>query len=97
MRYLAPFISLIVALWVFYDSQKRGYTIGRGLLWAAGVSLALIVFFPLYLVSRKRKEKLFARERESQGPVPLTSCFYCGKEYAGEPKVCPHCGQNLRM
>jgi hypothetical protein len=95
--YLLPFINLIVAVWVFYDSQKRGFTIWRGLLWAVAVSLALIVFLPLYLVARKRKERLLARERETEAPAPLTSCFYCGQGYTGDPKVCPYCGQNLKM
>jgi hypothetical protein len=97
MIYLLPLISLIAALWVFYDSQKRGYSVWRGLFWAVGVSLFLIVFLPLYLVVRNKKERLSAREQETQAPAPLTSCFYCGQGYAGDPKVCPHCGQNLKM
>ena len=97
MIYLIPFINLIVAVWVFYDSQKRGYTLWRGLLWAVAVSLVLIVFLPLYLVARQRKERALPREQETQAPAPLTSCFYCGQRYVGEPKVCPHCGQNLKI
>jgi len=96
IRYLLPFFSLILALWVFYDSQKRGYTVWKGLLWAVGVFLLLIVFLPFYLVARKRKERAFARAREAQGPSPLTPCFYCGQSYEGQPRVCPHCGQNLK-
>ena len=88
---------MIVGVWVFYDSQRRGYTIWRGLLWAVAVSLALIVFLPLYLVARQRKERALAREQETQAPAPLTSCFYCGQSYSGNPKVCPYCGQNLKM
>ena len=97
MIYLVPLFNLIVAVWVFYDSQRWGYTIWRGLLWAVAVSLALIIFLPLYILARQRKERELAREREAQAPEPLTSCFYCGQGYTGDPKVCPYCGQNLKM
>jgi hypothetical protein len=95
--YLMPLLSLIAAVWVFYDSQKWGYSLWRGLLWAVGVSLLLIVFLPLYLVARSKRREIFAREQETKAPPPLTSCFYCGQGYEGDPKVCPHCGQSLKM
>ncbi len=97
MRYFIPLIHLLVALWVFYDSQKRGYTVWRGLLWAIGVFLLLIIFLPLYLVARKRKERLWAQARQIPRISSGTSCFYCGKSYEGDPPVCPHCGQNLKV
>lgn len=97
MRYLLPFFIMVIALWVFYDSQKRGYSVGRGLLWAVGVFFLLIVFLPFYLVARKKKERAFAREKEARASAPLTSCFYCGQDYEGQPRVCPHCGQNLKI
>jgi hypothetical protein len=97
MRYLIPLMNLIVALWVFYDSQKRGYTVWRGLLWAIGVFFILILFLPLYLIARKRREKLGAQAGGTQAPPPLASCFYCGQGYEGDPQICPYCGQNLKM
>ena len=90
-------ILVVVALWVFYDSQKRGYTVWRGLLWATGVFWVMIIFLPLYLVARKRKERLFAQAGQTQEPFSKTSCFYCGKSYVGDPPICPHCGQNLKI
>jgi len=97
-RYLAPLVSLIVAIWVFYDSQKHGYSVGRGLLWAVGVFLLLIVFLPLYLVARKKREKIFAQaQKEAPSFSALPSCFYCGRGYEGDPNTCPHCGQNLKI
>jgi hypothetical protein len=89
-------ISLAVALWVFYDSQKRGYTVWRGLLWAVGVFFVLIVFLPLYLVARKKKERLLMAAREAPTSSSLNLCFYCRRGYEGNPAVCPHCGQNLK-
>lgn len=98
MRYLLLLVNLVAALWVFYDSQKHGYSIGKGLLWAIGVFFLLIVFLPLYLIVRKRKERLAAQERQTRQILsPLTPCFYCGQGYEGDPKVCPHCGQTLKM
>jgi len=97
MRYLILSINLVAALWVFFDSQKRGYSVGKGLLWAIGVFFLLIVFLPLYLISRKRRERLAARAEEPQPFITLTPCFYCGRSYEGDPKTCPHCGQNLKV
>jgi uncharacterized paraquat-inducible protein A len=96
LPFLMPLVSLIVAIWVFYDSQKWGYTVWRGLLWAIGVFLALIIFLPLYLVARKKRERLSAETQKTPPPAPLQVCFYCRQGYAGEPVVCPHCGQKLR-
>lgn len=97
MRYFIPLIHLFVALWVFYDSQKRGYTVWRGLLWSVGVFLVLVLFLPLYLIARKRREKLSPQASQTFKPFAKTSCFYCGQGYEGNPDVCPHCGQNLKI
>jgi hypothetical protein len=95
----ANIVSFAIAMWVFYDSQKRGYTISRGPLWAIGVFFILIIFLPLYLAARKKKERMQAAGREAPAPPPptLNSCFYCRQGYEGNPTVCPHCGQKLEM
>jgi len=93
----ANIISLVIAMWVFFDSQKRGYTVSRGLLWAIGVFFVLIVFLPLYLAARKKKEKIQAAARETAPSPSLNLCLYCRRGYEGNPTVCPHCGQNLKM
>jgi len=92
----ANIISFAVAMWVFYDSQKRGATVWRSLLWAAGVFFILIVFLPLYLAARKKKDRIRAAAREASAPPSLNLCFYCRQAYEGSPIVCPHCGQNLK-
>ena len=97
MRYLILSINLVAALWVFFDSQKRGYSVGKGLLWAIGVFFLLIIFLPLYFVARKRKERLAAGSAEPQLSASVTPCFYCGRGYEGDPQTCPHCGQNLKV
>ncbi len=87
-------INFIVALWVYYDSQKQGYSFGKGLLWAIGVFLVLFIFLPLYLFSRAKRRRLaFSRAAR---PSYSATCFYCGKPYEGDPKFCPNCGQNLK-
>ena len=45
-------VPLIVAMWVFFDSQKHGYTFWQGLLWAIGVFFLLIVFLPSFFSPR---------------------------------------------
>jgi hypothetical protein len=97
VRYFIPLIHLLVALWVFYDSQKMGYTVWRGLLWAIGVFLVLILFLPLYLVARKKRQRLLTQAGQTPKFFPKTSCFYCGQRYEGDPPICPHCGQNLKI
>ena len=89
-------VPLIVALWVFFDSQKHGYTFMQGLLWAIGVFFILIVFLPLYFFHRNRRKQRLQAPGGAPAPAPLTSCFYCGRPFPGDPKVCPHCGQSLK-
>jgi hypothetical protein len=96
LKLLLFFVPMVAALWVFFDSQKHGYSIGKGLLWAIGVFFAMIVFLPLYLVARRRKPQM-SPSPSSRQDSPPTACFYCGRPYEGSPKLCPHCGQNLRL
>jgi uncharacterized membrane protein YvbJ len=95
--YIFLTINLIIALWVYYDSQKHGYSFWQGLLWAVGVFLVLFIFLPFYLFARNKRRKLAAATGRTQAPSSLTRCFYCGKEYEGDPKFCPNCGQNLKF
>jgi hypothetical protein len=92
--YLLP---LVIALWVFFDSQKYGYTFSQGLLWAIGVFFILIVFLPLYLSYRNKRKRGTAGAARAPISPSSTACFYCGHPYPGDPKTCPNCGQNLRI
>ncbi len=93
MIFLVLSVNLAISLWVFYDSQKRGFPFWEGEMWAVLVFLLLIVFLPAYFVSRRRRARRAAREASAA----LTPCFYCGKGYEDHPRVCPHCGQNLKV
>ena len=92
--YLLP---LIVALWVFFDSQKHGYTFSQGLLWAIGVFFLLIIFLPLYFFYRNKRKRGAAVPAQAPILSSSTACFYCGRPYQGDPKICPNCGQNLKI
>ncbi len=93
--YFFLFINFLISLWVYYDSQKNGYTVWKGFLWAVGVFFLLFIFLPMYLFSRNKRKKLsFRRNAPSSSLLP---CFYCGRVYEGDPRVCPHCGQNLDL
>lgn len=89
-------VNLLVALWVFYDAQKRGFTLTQSILWAIGVFFLLIVFLPLYLIVRRRRGELWARGERRSFSSTQKLCFYCGKPYQNDPNYCPHCGQNLK-
>ncbi|MCX5913334.1 MAG: hypothetical protein NTV04_15545 [Deltaproteobacteria bacterium] len=97
MKFFLLFVPTLAALWVFFDSQKRGYSIGKGLLWAIGVFFVMIVFLPLYLAVRNRKQRTASPPSSQRDSAPPTPCFYCGRPYEGNPKLCPHCGQNLKF
>ena len=85
---------MAVALWVFFDSQKHGYSVAKGLLWAVGVFFVLVLFLPLYLMARNKKKKIAATVRRI--PPVMNTCFYCRQEYEGNPSACPQCGQRLQ-
>lgn len=95
MMRLMIIINLLVALWVFYDAQKKGFTLWKSLLWAMGVFFLLIIFLPLYLIVRRKKGRWRAEESSIYSSATKI-CFYCGKPYTGEPERCPNCGQNLK-
>jgi hypothetical protein len=84
-------------MWVFFDSQKHGYTFWQGLLWAIGVFFVLVVFLPLYLFYRTKRKKLATVPGRAPIPSNLTPCFYCGRPFQGNPKTCPYCGQSLKL
>lgn len=84
---IAIMIAAGVAIWVYIDAQKNGYSILAALGWLLGVFLLMIVFLPLYLIMKAKRAKQ---------PEILTSCEFCGKHYSGNPTYCPHCGHLVR-
>ena len=75
MEILLFFVPMVAALWVFFDSQKRGYSIGKGLLWAIGVFFVMIVFLPLYLAARNRMQRKASPPSSQRDSVLSTPAF----------------------
>jgi len=69
-------INLVIALWVYYDSQKHGYTFWQGLLWAIGVFLVLVIVLPFYLFARHKRRTLAGAGKTSPHLCSVTPCFY---------------------
>ena len=82
MQFVGVAIAFIVAFWVYSDAKNRGKTTGKAFLWFLGVFFVLILFLPLWLITRP-KVKL---------------CTYCGQyyEYGESDVLCPRCGVELK-
>lgn len=82
MELLGLAIAFIAAFWVYTDAKSRGKTTGKAFLWFLGVFFVLILFLPLWLITRP-KVKL---------------CSYCGKycEYRKSEGFCSECGVELQ-
>lgn len=82
LQFLGMSIAFIVAFWVFVDAKIKGKTTGKAFLWFLGVFFALILFLPLWLITRP-KVKL---------------CRYCGEyyEYEESDAFCSECGVELQ-
>jgi hypothetical protein len=97
-------VAAIVAGFVAKDANKRGM---NAKFWFFGVFLLLIVFLPIYLLSRKpllpQYQPQFPQPQQTQlnpvfaaTPAP-TLCRPCGQYYAGPARDCPLCGKPQEM
>ena len=75
-------IAFVVAFWVYSDAKNRGKTTGKAFLWFLGVFFVLILFLPLWFITRPR----------------VKLCTHCGEyyEYGASKGFCPECGVELR-
>jgi len=82
MQFLGLAIAFIAAFWVYTDAKNRGKSTGKAFLWFLGVFFVLILFLPLWLITRP-KVKL---------------CPYCDEhyEYRESDGFCPKCGVELQ-
>lgn len=86
MKFIGLLIAAAVSVWVYTDAKNRGYKTLHAVGWMLGVFLLMIVFLPLYLFVRTRKEN----------PVEILSpCKHCGKYYKETPLYCPNCGHKV--
>jgi hypothetical protein len=92
MEIIILLIPLLTGFWVYTDAVKRGKSSGVSLLWGIGVFLILIVFLPIWLITRPNLEDsgmVFTQQKEPK------LCSHCGKYYDGSPAYCPNCGHEL--
>ena len=82
MEFIGLAIAFIAAFWVYSDAKNRGKTTGKAFLWFLGVFFVLILFLPLWLITRP-KVKL---------------CAHCGQyyEHRDSDRCCPRCGVELQ-
>jgi len=86
---IAIAILVIATVWVYRDARQRGKSAGSAFWWSLGTAALLIVFLPLWLLTRPRLP-----EERAGASVPRL-CIHCGKYYDGNPSFCPNCGHSL--
>lgn len=96
MHFFAIIIAYLVAVWVFEDSKKR-YPQRKIIswAWAIGTFLFMIVFLPLYLILRPKKdeeEKSKELPQEYDQSESSIFCTKCGNKLNGSDVFCSNCG-----
>lgn len=82
------FMGVVVSsAWVYSDAKSRNSSCPG--MWAIGVFLLWIIFFPMYLIGRPMKTNTAVNERRSQ------LCPHCGKYFEPPVTFCPHCGTRI--
>ncbi|MCY3986567.1 MAG: hypothetical protein OXF23_05965 [Candidatus Dadabacteria bacterium] len=83
MEYIGLAIAFAVSFWVYSDAKSRGKSTGKAFLWFLGVFAILILFLPLWLITRPKNVKL---------------CSHCDEyyEYGKSDVFCPRCGIELK-
>jgi hypothetical protein len=84
---IAILFNLMVTAWVYRDATKRGEGTARALVSATAVCLLMIIFLPVYLLTRPPLPRATGRP---------TLCSTCGKyaEAISGSAFCPLCGAN---
>ncbi len=76
-----------VALWTFYDAERRGMS---GLLWGLLVFFGSIVGLIIYLIVRTT-----SGPETDVAPAQPAKCPSCAKPVQSTFVACPHCGTSL--
>jgi len=89
MKVIGLLIVFCIAVWVFCDARTRDKSIPVALMWSFGTLIFLVVFLPLWLVTRPKKNRQIMITAKSK------HCTSCGKTYEGAPSYCTNCGKAL--
>ncbi|MGL5270465.1 MAG: double zinc ribbon domain-containing protein [Selenomonadaceae bacterium] len=99
-------IRLAVALWLYRDARKWGYSQSMALLWGAATVvvpyyIALVVYLlfgrKYQLRQREKKEDYAAETIEAEviSAGTFVDCPMCASKVGEEQTVCPRCGYTL--
>lgn len=83
---IAIIISILIAIWVYKDAEKRG---SSGALWLIIVILTGIIGLIIWLVIRPP----IGGKPGQQHPKRM--CPGCGREIPPDAQVCPYCGKKF--
>jgi RNA polymerase subunit RPABC4/transcription elongation factor Spt4 len=97
-------INLALAVWVYFDSDRKG---GAGVLWALLVLFTGLIGVVVYLLASPSLDQrnggggtsasVVATARPAAPPpAAARRCASCGGEVENDFKVCPFCGTSLR-
>jgi len=98
-------VRLGIALWLYRDARKWGYSQSLALLWGAATVIVPYVTLPVYLLFG-RKYQIRQREKKADYEAAtieaevisagtFVDCPMCAGKVGEEQTVCPHCGYTL--
>ena len=99
-------LGVVLALWIFFDSQKRGDSLDLVLLWSVGTLLCWFVVAPVYVLWWRRRQNLpqrrsgsgaaeLERGSEPKDATDKVECPRCMSDVPSSFTRCPHCGTSL--
>ena len=99
-------LGVVLALWIFFDSQKRGDSLDLVLLWSVGTLLCWFVVAPVYVLWWRRRQNLPQRQsgsgaaelergNEPKDATDKVECPRCMSDVPSSFTRCPHCGTSL--
>lgn len=98
MREIAFLLAAVVGMWVVSDARSRGKDAISAILWGVGAMLLMILFLPLWFLTRPKTTSSTRSTSQAPTPSPFTT-----RETVGTPipengdkarsKICDHCGK----